>query len=305
MQASSNIRRRICWWCKKKRLGNKFANDKIASCLQCTKTEIDNDNFSKEEKFFTRKTLLSWYKSSRRKMPWRGDEMEGYPQTPQCSAYGTWVSEIMLQQTRVETVIAYWFKWMDRFPSTFKQVYVMIVCNMCYMLGVLDLAAATPDEVNSYWAGLGYYRRAQNLLKGAQVVRDTYNGALPTTVAELRTIPGIGPYTAGAIASVAYNQPECVVDGNVIRVLSRLRTLRSDGKELEKKCWEIAGDIIDSSDPGSFNQALMEFGATVCKPQNPLCIEGKPCPLSSICMAHQLSSGMLAYLFVCQQEEYD
>lgn len=158
-------------------------------------------------------------------------------------------------------------------------------------LGILELAAATPDEVNSYWAGLGYYRRAQNLLKGAQFVRDTYGGILPTSIAELRAIPGIGPYTAGAIASVAYNQPECVVDGNVIRVLSRLRALRSEGKELEKKCWEIARDMVDPQNPGNFNQALMEFGATACKPQNPLCMEGKPCPLSSICMAYQLSSG--------------
>lgn len=203
-------------------------------------------------------------------MPWRGDTIDGYPKPPPCSAYGTWVSEVMLQQTRVETVIAYWHKWMERFPS------------------IAQLAAATPDEVNTYWAGLGYYRRAQNLLKGAHVVMEKFEGVIPQNVSELRTIPGIGPYTAGAIASVAYNKQECVVDGNVMRVLSRLGAYQLEGRELEKKCWEIARELVDPVDPSSFNQALMEFGATACKPQNPLCMEGKECPLGQICQAKSL-----------------
>lgn len=127
--------------------------------------------------------LVAWYSISRRQMPWRGDPPGGSR-----SAYGTWVSEVMLQQTRVETVIAYWLRWMERFPD------------------VQTLAAASPDEVNQVWAGLGYYRRAQHLLKGAQYVMQTHNGAVPSTVPELLLIPGVGPYTAGAIASIAFNE---------------------------------------------------------------------------------------------------
>ncbi|CAE7352372.1 MUTYH [Symbiodinium microadriaticum] len=189
----------------------------------------------------------------------------------------------MLQQTRVEAVIAYWYKWMERFPT------------------ISHLAKASPDEVNSYWAGLGYYRRAQNLLKGAQVVMSKYNGQIPETVAELLTIPGVGPYTAGAIASVAYGHVECVVDGNVIRVLSRLRALQVEGRELEKSCWRLSAVLVDPKDPGNFNQALMEFGAMMCKPVNPICLEiDKICPLSSICMARRLTTGVqLPEIRVC------
>lgn len=205
-------------------------------------------------------------------MPWRGDAIEGFAAPPPMTAYGTWVSEIMLQQTRVETVIAYWHRWMDRFPT------------------LNHLAAASPEEVNSCWAGLGYYRRAQNLLKGAKHVIEKYGGKIPETVAELLTIPGVGPYTAGAIASVAYGRVECVVDGNVIRVLSRLRAMRQEGRVLEKQCWQAAAQLVDPIDPGNFNQAIMEHGAVVCKPQNPVCLEDAGlCSLSDICMARRLS----------------
>ena len=154
-----------------------------------------------------RTKLLSWYRENRRMLPWRGDIVDGIT-APTVSAYGIWVSEIMLQQTRVETVIPYWRRWMERFPT------------------IEVLARATPDEVNALWAGLGYYRRAQQLLKGAQSVVGTFDGKIPDTAEELKRIPGIGPYTAGAISSIAFGKAEPLVDGNVIRVLSRLFALQ-------------------------------------------------------------------------------
>jgi A/G-specific adenine glycosylase len=138
--------------------------------------------------------LSSWYKKNRRQLPWRGETVD---------AYGIWVSEIMLQQTRVETVIPYWRRWMERWPT------------------VNELAGATADEVNTLWAGLGYYSRAQSLLQGAKYIVNTSNGVLPETTEELRKIRGIGPYTAGAISSIAFGKAVPLVDGNVVRVLSR------------------------------------------------------------------------------------
>ena len=145
--------------------------------------------------------LLAWYHENRRMLPWRGDALDDGTMPPPPSAYGTWVSEIMLQQTRVETVIPYWIKWMAKYPD------------------VRSLAASTEDEVNALWAGLGYYRRAQSLLKGARKVVEAFDGVMPGTVDELKTVPGIGPYTAGAISSIAFSRVEPLVDGNVIRVL--------------------------------------------------------------------------------------
>ena len=258
------------------------------------------------EKSHLRKGLLAWYHTSRRKLPWRGDDLleqeednddmkkktkrNGSSPAFSPSAYGTWVSEVMLQQTRVETVIPYWYRWMETFPT------------------VAQLAKASPDEVNVLWAGLGYYRRAQQLLLGAKEVVNTFNGDIPSTVEELRTIPGIGPYTAGAISSIAFNQPAPLVDGNVIRVFSRLRALKEEtGGKLEKVCWSLAAELIDQKQPGDFNQgtysmlssyfphykcavydilfaALMELGATVCKPTSSDCAQ---CPLQSLCLARQ------------------
>lgn len=209
-------------------------------------------------------SLLTWYRSSRRMLPWRGDNT-CIPR----SAYGTWISEVMLQQTRVETVIAYWNRWMQAYPD------------------VASLAKATPEEVNVLWAGLGYYRRAQMLLTGAVMVAKDFGGVLPRTVPELLTIPGIGPYTAGAIASIAYDLPEPLVDGNVIRVFSRLRAIKLEvgGGAMEKACWQIAANLVPQELPGDFNQALMELGATVCKPTSPSC---DVCPLSAVCHARLL-----------------
>ena len=195
--------------------------------------------------------------------------------TPPPSSYGTWVSEIMLQQTRVETVIPYWYRWMEKFPT------------------LTALANATPDDVNASWAGLGYYRRAQQLLKAAkQVVSTTPEGdvpQLPHSAKELLSVPGIGPYTAGAISSIAHSQVEPLVDGNVMRVFSRLRMLTCElsSKEMEKEAWCMAAVLVDPTSPGDFNQSLMELGATVCKPTSPRCGE---CPVREICQAHMLTS---------------
>ena len=210
-----------------------------------------------------RESLISWYNLNRRKLPWRGDNLPNNMETPKLTAYGVWVSEIMLQQTRVETVISYWYKWMERFPT------------------VESLASSSLDDVNAMWAGLGYYRRANFLLKGAKKIVDEYDGKIPDTAKRLECIPGIGPYTAGAIASIAYNECAPLVDGNVIRVLSRLRRLETPiSPKLEKECWDLARGLVDIHHPGDFNQAMMELGAMICKPTSPLCHD---CPIQDYC----------------------
>lgn len=190
-------------------------------------------------------------------------------------AYCVWVSEVMLQQTRVATVIAYFEKWMTAFPN------------------VKALARADIEAVNSVWAGLGYYRRAANLHKGAKEVEEKFNGDLPNSSGELVKISGIGRYTAGAIASIVFGERVPSVDGNVIRVLSRLRAIGSNPKASSSQnlYWKIAEDLItDEKTPGAFNQALMELGATVCLPRNPLCNQ---CPTAAHCKAYQMfSSGI-------------
>lgn len=234
-----------------------------------------------------RPALLQWYRENRRRLPWRGDTVdvaaylsgEGKPfklefDGPDCSipmsAYGTWVSEIMLQQTRIETVIPYWLRWMKAYPT------------------VDALASANIDDINKLWAGLGYYRRARQLLEGARKVVSDFGSVVPSTVPELLSIPGIGPYTAGAIASIAYGRPEPLVDGNVIRVFSRLLAIPvENGDKLNKVCWTAARSLVDPEDPSSFNQALMELGATVCKPTSPNC---QACPLSNQCKAFGMFS---------------
>ncbi|KAL7566749.1 hypothetical protein ACA910_017797 [Epithemia clementina (nom. ined.)] len=170
------------------------------------------------------------------------------------SAYGVWVSEIMLQQTRVEAVIPYWIRWMKSFPTVYA------------------LAAATEDEVNSHWAGLGFYRRARLLHSAAKQIVDDYNGQIPDTVDGLQKLPGIGRYTACAIASIAYNVTVPVVDGNVCRVLARLKGIANDVKAPALKDrfgWDLAADLVKAGGgarPGELNQALMELGATYCAP---------------------------------------
>ena len=220
-----------------------------------------------------RSRLIEWFVRSRRALPWRGDAPPygvrgGPPYEPgrPRSAYGTWVSEVMLQQTRVDTVCAAFDKWMALFPNP------------------AALAAASADAVNAAWAGLGYYRRARLLHEGAAAVVATHNGEVPATAAALLELPGIGEYTAGAIASIAYGESAAIVDGNVARVLARLRALPvpAAAPALRKAAWRLSRELVPprGASPGDFNEALMELGATVCMPRAPKCGE---CPVRGQC----------------------
>ena len=201
--------------------------------------------------------LLSWYDAHARALPWRGIH----------NAYHTWVSETMLQQTRVETVLSYYERFLSRFPT------------------VEALAAAREDEVLKLWEGLGYYRRAANLHRGAQQVMAEYGGELPQSVDTLKKISGIGEYTAGAIASIAFDQQVPAVDGNVIRVVSRVRGIRENVgvPSVRRRLQREAAALVPKTRPGDFNQAMMDLGATVCVPGTPSC-EG--CPVAALCDAY-------------------
>lgn len=179
------------------------------------------------------------------------------------------VSELMLQQTQVVTVIPYFHRWMQRLPT------------------VAALASASEPEVLKLWEGLGYYSRARNLHRAAKVIVAEHGGALPSTREQLLTLPGVGPYTAGAIASIAFDQPEPLVDGNVQRVLARLFAYRDDprSKAGQTWLWETARSLVPGDRPGDFNSALMELGATVCTPKAPAC---PTCPLRKTCQANAL-----------------
>jgi len=203
-----------------------------------------------------RRSLIDWYERNRRNLPWRNN----------LDPYSIWVSEIMLQQTRVAVVIDRYNAFMACFPT------------------LASLALATEQEVLALWSGLGYYRRARMLHKAAQFVADQHKGILPATAAELRTLPGIGAYTSAAIASIAHGEPVAVVDGNVERVLCRMAgwevSSRTSESELRRKIERMAGQLVDPNRPGDFNQALMELGATVCLPRSPQCLM---CPVSVEC----------------------
>src|SRR5690349_1279246 len=204
--------------------------------------------------------IVAHYKTVQRDLPWRRTR----------DPYAIWVSEIMLQQTRVATVIPYWERWMARFPT------------------VTALAEAPLDDVLAAWAGLGYYSRARNLHAGAQAVTTTFAGALPRRASELRQVPGIGPYTAGAIASIAYGERAPLVDGNVARVLARVFAIEHDIKSTAggKAVWQRAGELMEAlpadAAPGDLNQGLMELGATLCAAAQPRCLV---CPLARDCEA--------------------
>ena len=201
-----------------------------------------------------RRPLLAWYRRVRRDLPWR---RTGDP-------YAIWVSETMLQQTRVETVIPYYERFLARFPDVFA------------------LADATADDVMEHWAGLGYYRRARMLHEAARVVAREQGGRLPESAEALRELPGVGSYTAGAVASIAFDRPEPVLDGNVIRVLARLLDLREDvgSAAVRRRLLEEARALARGPDPGDLNQALMELGATLCTPRAPQC---GACPVARAC----------------------
>lgn len=199
--------------------------------------------------------LLAWYRQNARSLPWRDEP------TP----YRVWISEIMLQQTRVEAVKPYFERFLAAFPD------------------VCALAAAEEDAYLKLWEGLGYYSRVRNLHRAACVMAEQYGGALPRSYSELLSLPGIGPYTAGAIASIAFGIPAPAVDGNVLRVVSRLTADPSNVSDpkVKKQMEERIRAIIPADDPGAFNQALMELGATVCLPNGaPQC---GACPLRELC----------------------
>lgn len=204
---------------------------------------------------FTR-ALLAWYRKHRRELPWRSGS----------DAYAVWVSEVMLQQTQVRTVLPYFERWMRRFPD------------------VRALAAASDEEVLRLWEGLGYYSRARRLLAGARAVVERHGGRVPGTTEELLALPGIGPYSAGAIASIAFGQRAPLVDGNVIRVLARHFGLRGDPARapLKGELWRVAASLLPARGAGDFNQALMELGALVCTPHQPRC---DVCPVRGTCAA--------------------
>jgi A/G-specific adenine glycosylase len=203
--------------------------------------------------------LLIWYESNARSLPWRG----------RSDPYAVWVSEVMLQQTRVETVIPYFERWMARFPS-------------------LDvLARESQQDVLATWEGLGYYSRARNLQRTAQIIMTDYDGKLPGDVHNLRKLPGIGRYTAAAIASIAFGRDEPTLDGNIRRVLARLFNLTEDARSSqgERKLWELAAANLPPGRAGDYNQALMDLGASICTPRTPSC---SLCPLSDECQAYRL-----------------
>jgi len=196
-----------------------------------------------------RRSLLAWYDQHRRDLPWRASR----------DPYRVWLSEIMLQQTRVAAVIEHYQEFLRRFPTVKK------------------LAAGREPSVLAAWSGLGYYRRARMLHAAAKVIVREHGAEFPASEEGLRTLPGIGRYTAAAIASIAFDEPVAVVDGNVERMLQRVSGTRLAGEEL----WMAANDLLDAKRPGDFNQAMMELGAMVCTPRAPACLT---CPVIELCV---------------------
>lgn len=203
-----------------------------------------------------RQELVTWYERERRDLPWRHTK----------NPYKIWVSEVMLQQTRVETVIPYYNRFLEAFPNAESFAY------------------AEEEKILKMWEGLGYYSRVQNLQAGVREVVEKYGGIVPNTREEIIQLKGVGPYTAGAILSIAYGIPEHAVDGNVMRVLSRVLNISEDiALPKTKKIFEEAVMfLIDEENPSSFNQGLMELGATICTPTSPKCLL---CPVREYCIA--------------------
>ena len=204
------------------------------------------------------KKLLPWFDQNKRDLPWRRSR----------SPYSTWISEIMLQQTRVDTVKPYFERWMKRFPD------------------VQTLAEAEEQEVLRLWEGLGYYSRARSIHKAARKIVSEYNGKIPDDIEKLRKLPGVGPYTAGAIASIGFGLPAAALDGNIRRILARYYDIAEPVRmpQTEKKLWALAENDLDRERPGDFNEALMDLGSAVCLPENPQCLL---CPLCEDCLARQ------------------
>lgn len=205
------------------------------------------------------KTLINWYNTNKRDLPWRETT----------DPYRIWISEIILQQTRVVQGLAYYNRFMERFPD------------------VVSLAMAHEDEVLKYWQGLGYYSRARNLHKAAKTIVSDFNGIFPDSHADILKLSGVGHYAAAAIASFAYNQPYAVLDGNVFRVVARLFGVHTaiDSTEGKKEFAKLTEQLLDKKNPATHNQAIMEFGALQCTPQQPGCAD---CPLNQHCRALDL-----------------
>ncbi|MDQ0220857.1 A/G-specific adenine glycosylase [Peribacillus cavernae] len=218
----------------------------------------DIQHLSKIDSISFRNDLISWFEKEQRDLPWRKDQ----------DPYKVWVSEIMLQQTRVETVIPYFNRFIDWFPT------------------LEEFAEADEERILKAWEGLGYYSRVRNLHSAVKEVQETYNGVVPDTPAEISKLKGVGPYTAGAILSIAYGKAEPAVDGNVMRVLSRILLIKEDiAKPKTRKIFEDAiRELIDPAKPSFFNQALMELGALICTPGVPACLL---CPVREHCFAFQ------------------
>jgi A/G-specific adenine glycosylase len=200
--------------------------------------------------------LLSWYDREAKPMPWRGSR----------DPYRIWLSEVMLQQTRVATVEAYYARFLKRFPT------------------IEALAAAPLDEVLKAWEGLGYYARARNLHRLARAVVNEHKGRFPDSAEALQQLPGVGRYTAAAIASIAFNEPVAVLDGNVVRVLTRLIDLDEEvtRPQVMERLWGLASSLLAPARPGDYNQAVMDLGRTVCVPHRPLCPR---CPVRDFCLS--------------------
>ncbi len=200
------------------------------------------------------KKLLEWFDKELRDLPWRKTN----------DPYAIWISEIMLQQTQVKTVIPYYHRFMEQFPD------------------VYTLAYADLHQVLKLWEGLGYYARARNLHKAANVIVDKHKGNFPTSTEEIKALPGIGPYTAAAISSISFGSELAVIDGNVERVLARLFTMPTKSPAEQKETKALAEKLLARQRPGDYNQAIMELGSLICKPRKPLC---EKCPISEFCLA--------------------
>src|SRR5712691_495088 len=205
-----------------------------------------------------RKQLLKWFGEFQRDLPWRRTR----------DPYRIWISEIMLQQTRVAAAIPYYERFLQRFPD------------------VHSLAAAPPEEVLRFWSGLGYYSRARNLQKAAQQIVGKHGGQFPARLEDALALPGIGNYSAAAILSIAFDQKQAVLDGNVARVLARLGAIRGDLRESQRwqKLQKSADGLLEPKSPGDWNQAMMELGATLCTPKSPQCLL---CPVVQFCEGRQ------------------
>jgi len=218
-----------------------MSRDKVATTLRLSHAAV-------------RRALLAWFRANARALPWRGT----------CDPYAVWVSEVMLQQTQIATVIPYYLRFLEAFPN------------------VSHLAQAPLERVLELWSGLGYYRRARFLHQAAQVLEQKFDGKFPQDYDGLRTLPGIGDYTAKAVLSIAFNQPFAVLDGNVARVVARLGCLRGNLHQPQFRDTVEAelASLLSRREPGNFNQALMELGQTICLPRGPRC---PACPLAKWC----------------------